>query len=92
VIDIMSLRPLDRDAVAASVQRTGRLVTVEEGPGDGGFGAELIAALVADARMAFKSPPVRIAGAPVPMPYAAELQARAIPRLDDIVRAAKAVV
>ena len=87
VIDLMCLRPLDRDAVAASVARTGRLVTVEEGSGDGGIGAELIASIVGRAFRHLKGPPARVAGAAVPMPYAAELQARAVPAAEDVVRA-----
>jgi pyruvate dehydrogenase E1 component beta subunit len=92
VIDLMSLRPLDRETVAASVKRTGRLMTVEEGPGDGGIGAELIASVVTRAFSSLRAAPVRVAGAPVPMPYAAELQALATPRIDDVVRAATELV
>jgi len=85
VVDLMSVRPLDRNTVVASVKRTGRLVTVEDG--DGGIGAELIAAVAEEAWADLERPPVRLAGAPVPMPYATELQAMAIPRSEDIVRA-----
>lgn len=92
VVDLMSVRPLDRETVVASVARTGRLVTVEEGIGESGIGAELIAAVVAEAFAHLKAAPLRIAGAAVPMPYAAELQALAIPRPDDVVRAATSLV
>lgn len=86
VVDLMWIRPLDRDAVAASVTRTGRLVTVEEGGGDGGIGAELIAFVAEHCLRALRSAPLRIAGAPVPMPYAAGLQALAVPRAADLLR------
>jgi pyruvate dehydrogenase E1 component beta subunit len=79
VIDLMCVRPLDRDAVAASVTRTGRLVTVEEGGAEGGIGAELVASIAARCFGTLKGPPLRLAGASVPMPYAAELQSQAVP-------------
>lgn len=92
VIDLMCVRPLDRDAVAASVGRTGRLVTVEDGWGDLGVGAELVASIAERAFGALRSPPVRITGASVPMPYAAELQAEALPAAERVVSAVTALV
>jgi pyruvate dehydrogenase E1 component beta subunit len=79
VIDLMSVRPLDDATVAASAARTGRLVTLEDGYAEGGIGAELIARTAGALFGQLKAPPVRIGGAFVPMPYAAELQAAAIP-------------
>jgi pyruvate dehydrogenase E1 component beta subunit len=79
VIDLMCVRPLDRGTVEASVARTGRLVTIEESWADGGVGAELVASISACCFGVLKGPPLRLAGASVPMPYAAELQARAVP-------------
>lgn len=92
VIDLMCLRPLDRDAVAASVARTGRLVTVEDGWGDLGLGAEVVASIAERSFRDLKSPPLRLAGAPVPMPYAAELQALAVPNAADVARAVATLV
>ena len=92
VVDLMSIRPLDREAVMASVARTGRLVTVEDGWGDAGIGAEVVASVVADRFDALKSPPKRIAGAPVPMPYAPDLQAHALPTAEEIARVVTAMV
>lgn len=92
VVDLVSLRPLDCNTVAASVACTGRLVTIEEGRGEGGIGAELIASIVSRSFADLKSPPVRIAGAPVPMPYAAELQALAIPTAEQVVRAVSELI
>ena len=89
IVDLMWVRPLDRETVAASVSRTGRLVTLEEGSGDGGIGAELVAHVAANHFRALRSPPLRIAGASVPMPYAAELQAAAVPRAADVARAVR---
>jgi pyruvate dehydrogenase E1 component beta subunit len=84
VLDLMCVRPLDRDAVAASVSRTGRLVTLEDGWADGGIGAELMASIVDRCFGALKGPPLRLAGAAVPMPYASELQALAVPSAERV--------
>ncbi|HRN85139.1 MAG TPA: transketolase C-terminal domain-containing protein, partial [Hyphomicrobium sp.] len=92
VVDLMWVRPLDRATVAASVARTGRLLTLEEGIGEGGIGAELVADVAANHFAALKSPPVRIAGAPVPMPYAAELQALAVPSASDTAHAVRTLI
>lgn len=87
VIDLMCLAPLDRDAIAASVARTGRLVTVEESAGDLGIGAEIVASVAAGSFRALKSAPARVAGARVPMPYASNLQALALPTAEQVVYA-----
>lgn len=93
VIDLVSVCPLDSTTVASSVGRTGRFVTLEEGWGTGGIGAELIARLVEGPTFAaLKNPPLRIAGTAVPMPYAAELQEAAVPTASDVVRAVTALV
>lgn len=93
VIDLMSVRPLDVATVAGSVQRTGRLVALEEGWREAGIGAEVVAALVSGpAFKALKAAPLRISGADVPTPYAAELQAAAVPRTADVARAVAELV
>lgn len=92
VVDLMSLRPLDRETVITSVARTGRLVTLEEGWGEGGIGAEVIASVVGSCFRDLKSPPVRLSGVSLPMPYAAELQASARPAPDQVVRAVSALI
>lgn len=93
VVDLMSVRPLDMATLAASVQRTGRLVTVEEGWGEGGIGAEVVAGLVAGSVFrALRSPPLRISAASVPMPYAAGLQAVARPDAPRVAAAAASLV
>jgi pyruvate dehydrogenase E1 component beta subunit len=91
VIDLRSLRPLDTAAVVASVKRTNRLVTVEEGWPVAGIGAELTAVAMAQAFDWLDAPVYRVTGADVPMPYAANLERLALPRTADIVAAAKQV-
>ncbi len=92
VVDLMCVAPLDRDAIAASVARTGRLVTVEEGVGDLGVGAEIVASVATETFRALKCAPLRIAGVRAPMPYAAGLQALALPTVDQIVGAVSDMV
>lgn len=86
VIDLMCIAPLDREAIGGSVAKTRRLVTVEEGVGDLGLGAEIVADVVQKGFGTLKCAPQRVAGARVPMPYAPELQAVAVPTADEIVR------
>jgi acetoin:2,6-dichlorophenolindophenol oxidoreductase subunit beta len=75
IIDLRTLYPWDKDAVFASVGRTGRLLVVHEAVETGGFGAE-IAASVAEALFRALKAPVRRLGAPrIPIPYAPPLEA-----------------
>jgi pyruvate dehydrogenase E1 component beta subunit len=90
VIDLRTLRPLDTQAILDSVRKTNRLVTVEEGWGPMGVGAEIAALVTAEAFDYLDAPPTRVYGEDVPMPYAANLEALALPSVEKIVEAAKA--
>jgi pyruvate dehydrogenase E1 component beta subunit len=91
VIDLRSLRPLDIETVLASVRKTNRLVTTEEGWAYAGIGAEVATQVMEQAFDWLDAPVARVAGADVPMPYAANLEKLALPQPADIVKAAKAV-
>ncbi len=91
VIDLRSLRPLDIDTVVASVERTHRAVTVEEGWPAAGIGAEIAAQVMERAFDHLDAPVERVGGADVPMPYAANLERLALPDAERIVAAAKRV-
>ena len=91
VIDLRSLRPLDGETIVASVQKTNRLVTAEEGWAHAGIGAEIAAVMMEQAFDWLDAPVARVAGKDVPMPYAANLEHLALPQAADIVAAAKAV-
>jgi pyruvate dehydrogenase E1 component beta subunit len=91
VIDLRTLRPLDIDTILASVKKTNRLVTVEEGWGPMGVGSEVAAQVVEKAFDWLDAPPLRVAGEDVPMPYAANLEATALPSVEKIVQAVKSV-
>jgi len=89
VINLRSLRPLDTETVVASVKKTGRLVSVEEGWAFAGIGAELAARMMEEAFDWLDAPVERVAGVDVPMPYAANLEQLALPHAGTIVEAAK---
>ncbi len=89
VIDLRSLRPLDIEAVLASVKKTNRLVTVEEGWPVCSIGSEIAAQVQRHAFDALDAPIEAITGADVPMPYAENLERLALPQIAQIVEAAK---
>jgi pyruvate dehydrogenase E1 component beta subunit len=91
VIDLRTLRPLDMDTVLASVRKTNRIVTVEEGWPVCSIGSETCANVTAHAFDYLDAPPLKITGADVPMPYAANLEKLALPSVDLVVSAAKSV-
>jgi pyruvate dehydrogenase E1 component beta subunit len=91
LIDLRTLRPLDIDTVIASVKKTGRLVTVEEGWPQGGIGAEISAQVMEKAFDYLDAPVLRVTGKDVPMPYAANLEKLALPNVDEVIAAVNAV-
>ena len=91
VIDLRTIRPLDLDTIVKSVKKTNRLVSVEEGWPQFGLGAEMAAAMMEHAFDYLDAPVRRVTGKDVPMPYAANLERLAVPQVDDVVGAAKAV-
>jgi pyruvate dehydrogenase E1 component beta subunit len=91
VIDLRTLRPMDTDTIIASVKKTGRAVTVEEGWQQNGVGAEIAARVMEHAFDYLDAPVARVSGKDVPMPYAANLEKLALPSVAEVVEAAKAV-
>jgi pyruvate dehydrogenase E1 component beta subunit len=91
IIDLRTIRPMDKDAIIASVMRTGRCVTVEEGWAQSGVGAEIMAVIMEGAFDYLDAPVIRVTGKDVPMPYAANLEKLALPNVGEVVRAVKAV-
>ncbi len=92
VVDLRTLRPLDHETIVQSVQKTNRLVTVEEGWSPMGVGAEVVARVVEHAFDYLDAPPLRVACEDVPMPYAANLEVLALPSVDKVVAAVKTVM
>ena len=92
VVNLRSLRPLDTDTVVASVKKTNRLVPVEEGWPYAGIGAEVAMRVIEHAFDWLDAPPVRVNGADVPLPYAANLEKLALPQPAWVVDAVKKIV
>jgi pyruvate dehydrogenase E1 component subunit beta len=91
VVDLRTLRPMDIGTIVESVKKTGRVVTVEEGWRQSGVGAEIAARVMEEAFDWLDAPVLRVTGKDVPMPYAANLEKLALPSVQDVVEAAKAV-
>jgi pyruvate dehydrogenase E1 component beta subunit len=91
LIDMRTLRPLDTATVIASVKKTNRVVTVEQGWPVCSIGTEICQQVASEAFDWLDAPPTKVAGKDVPMPYAANLEKLALPTVDDIVAAAKLV-
>ena len=89
VIDLRSIRPLDSVTIVDSVKKTSRLVTCEEGFPFAGIGAEIAMQVMEQAFDWLDAPITRVTGKDVPMPYAANLEALALPQIDDIVAVAR---
>jgi pyruvate dehydrogenase E1 component beta subunit len=91
VIDLRTLRPLDMATIIASVKKTNRIVTVEEAWPVCSIGTEICASVTRDAFDYLDAPPTQVSGADVPMPYAANLEALALPTAGQVADAARAV-
>ncbi|MCV3765959.1 alpha-ketoacid dehydrogenase subunit beta [Rhizobium sp. TRM95796] len=90
VVDLRSVRPIDRDTILASVRKTGKLMVVYEGVKSYGVGAE-ISAMVAesDAFDFLDAPILRLGGAEAPVPYNPDLERASVPQVDTIEAAAR---
>jgi pyruvate dehydrogenase E1 component beta subunit len=92
VINLRSLRPIDTETIVASVKKTNRLVTIEEGWPFAGIGAEVAMQVIEGAFDWLDAPPVRVHGIDVPLPYAANLEKLALPQPDWVVDAVKKII
>ena len=91
VIDLRSLRPIDYDTVLASVMKTNRCVTVEEGWPVGSIGNHLSATIMQKAFDYLDAPVINCTGKDVPMPYAANLEKLALVTTEEVIAAVKQV-
>ncbi len=91
VIDLRTLRPIDYDTVIASVMKTNRCVTVEEGWPVGSIGNHLSATIMERAFDYLDAPVINCTGKDVPMPYAANLEKLALTTTDEVIAAVKQV-
>ena len=91
IIDLRSIKPLDEDLIYSSVKKTNRVVIVEDGWGSTSFGSHLSYLIQSNCFDYLDSEIVKISGKDVPMPYAENLEALALPTTDEIVSAVKKV-
>jgi pyruvate dehydrogenase E1 component beta subunit len=91
VIDLRTIRPLDMPTIIESVQKTNRVVCVEEGWAYAGIGSEIAAQINEQAFDYLDAPVTRVTGKDIPLPYAANLEKLSLPSILEIVEAAKAV-
>ncbi|MBL6939122.1 MAG: pyruvate dehydrogenase complex E1 component subunit beta [Alphaproteobacteria bacterium] len=91
LIDLRTLRPLDTATVLQSVRKTNRIVTVEQGWPICSIGSEIASVVALEAFDYLDAPPTKVTGKDVPMPYAANLEKLALPHVEDVIAAAKAV-
>jgi pyruvate dehydrogenase E1 component beta subunit len=91
VIDLRTLRPIDYDTVIASVMKTNRCVTVEEGFPVGSIGNHLSAYIMQNAFDYLDAPVINCTGKDVPMPYAANLEKHALTSVPEVVAAVRQV-
>ena len=89
VLDLRSLRPLDVDAILASVSKTHRAVIVDEAWKTGSLAGEVAAILAERALYELDAPVLRVCSEEVPIPYAKHLEDEALPQVSDIVIAAR---
>ncbi len=92
LIDLRSIAPWDREAVLASVRKTGRCLIVHEDNLTAGFGAEVSAAVTQDAFWFLDAPVERLAPKDIPMPYHPDLLAAVLPDVSEIVSCAERVL
>jgi pyruvate dehydrogenase E1 component beta subunit len=91
IIDLRTLRPLDTQTIINSVQKTNRLVIVEEGWSFAGIASEIAMLVVEEAFDYLDSPITRITGKDVPLPYAANLEKMALPSVQEVAQACRDV-
>jgi pyruvate dehydrogenase E1 component beta subunit len=93
VIDPRTLLPLDTERIIESVVKTGRLLVIHEACRTGGWAGEVIAAVTGSRAFDYMdTPPQRLAGKDVPIPYNRELERAAVPQLEDVEREMRAIL
>ncbi len=89
VIDLRVLRPLDRNTIVKSIEKSHHVVIVDEAWRTGSFAAEVSAQIMENAFYSLDAPVQRVCSAEVPMPYAKHLEEAAMPQASTIVNAVK---
>jgi len=92
IVDLRTLVPLDRDAIAASVRRTNRVILLHEATRTGGFAGELAAVINEDAFDSLDAPISRITAPDTPVPFSPPLEADFLPQASDVIAEARRLV
>lgn len=91
VLDLRTLRPLDVTAIIQTVQKTHRVVIVDEGTRSVGLSGEIVGLIVENAFYYLDAPPKRVCSEEVPIPYPRHLEEAALPQVEKIVKAVKEI-
>lgn len=91
VLDPRTLHPLDHDAITASVEKTGRLICVDEGRRTCSAASEIVARVCSDAFSALRAAPQVLANPDMPIPYSPILERQVVPHVEDIVEAVRSM-
>ncbi|MFT5651027.1 MAG: pyruvate dehydrogenase E1 component beta subunit [Yoonia sp.] len=91
VVNLRTLRPMDTETILASVRKTNRCITVEEGWPQGSVGGYISNVIMQEAFDYLDAPVINCTGKDVPMPYAANLEKHALLTVDEVVDACKKV-
>jgi pyruvate/2-oxoglutarate/acetoin dehydrogenase E1 component len=91
VIDLRCLIPLDMNTVLRSLERTSRLVVVEENPYQGGWGGTVVSVVADEGFQLLDAPIKRVASANVPLPFADALEKQVIPTVDKVIATVRAL-
>lgn len=92
VIDPRTVAPLDKETILRSVEKTGRLVIVEEGVKTGGVGAEIAATVAEEGLYLLRAPVRRVAALDLPLPYSPPMEKYVLPNADKVIEAIKTVM
>jgi pyruvate dehydrogenase E1 component beta subunit len=92
IIDLRTLKPLDKDTIINSVKKTNKCIVVEQGWSQSGVASEISAILMEEAFDYLDGPVCRVSGKDVPMPYAENLEKLALPTVEDILNAVKKII
>ena len=86
VINLRTLKPLDKDTLIQSIKKTNKVVVIEEGWSQSGIGSEVISVIVENAFDYLDSEPLRFSGKDIPLPYAENLEKLALPSEEVIIK------
>ena len=91
VINLRTLKPIDKNTIIESVKKTNRVLILEEGWSFCGIGSEIVSILTSEAFDYLDAPPARIAGKDIPLPYADNLEKLALPSLEEAIEICKKI-